>query len=96
MKTALAHPEMAPLLIAAVLIVALCVVSLINRRRALAAFAGPGARLASASPTRQITKLILVSGACLLVVLALIGPQIAWRCATSSPIVCTRRSVRSR
>jgi Ca-activated chloride channel family protein len=75
-KTALAHPEMAPLLIAAVLIVALCVVSLINRRRALAAFAGPGARLASASPTRQITKLILVGGACLLVVLALIGPQI--------------------
>ena len=49
MTTALAHPEMAPLLIAAVLTVALCVVSLINRRRALAAFAGPGARLASAS-----------------------------------------------
>ena len=87
MKTALAHPEMAPLLIAAVLIVALCVVSLINRRRALAAFAGPGARLASASPTRQITKLILVGGACLLVVLALIGPQIGEvprRVATSS------------
>src|SRR5438552_2859709 len=78
---------MAPLLIAAVLIVALCVVSLINRRRALAAFAGPGARLASASPTRQITKLILVGGACLLVVLALIGPQIGEvprRVATSS------------
>ena len=87
MKTALTHPEMAPLLIAAVLIVALCVVSLINRRRALAAFAGPGARLASASPTRQITKLILVGGACLLVVLALIGPQIGEvprRVATSS------------
>jgi Ca-activated chloride channel homolog len=75
-KTALAHPELAPLLVAAVLIVALCVVSLARRRRALAAFGGPGARLVSASPTRQITKLILVGGACLLVVLALIGPQI--------------------
>src|SRR5881628_3396760 len=76
MKTALAHPELAPLLIAAVLIVALCVVSVMRRRRALAAFAGPGARLASASPARQITKLVLVGGACILVVLALVGPQV--------------------
>ena len=76
MKTALAHPELAPLLIAAVLIVALCAVSLLRRRRALAAFAGSGAGLASASPARQIAKLILVGGACLLVVLALGGPQI--------------------
>jgi Ca-activated chloride channel family protein len=86
-KTALAHPELAPLLLAAVLIVALCVVSLVRRRRALAAFAGPGARLASASPIRQMAKLILVGGACLLVVLALIGPQIGEvprRGATSS------------
>src|SRR6202022_2994287 len=37
---------------------------------------GPGARLASASPTRQIAKVILAGGACVLVVLALIGPQI--------------------
>jgi Ca-activated chloride channel family protein len=74
-RTGLAHPELAPLLIAAVLVVALCVVALIRRRRALAAFAGPGARLASASPARQVTKLILVGGACLLVVLALVGPQ---------------------
>ena len=73
---ALAHPELAPLLIAALLIVALCVIALVGRRRALAAFAGPGARLASASPARQIPKLILVGGACVLVVLALIGPQI--------------------
>jgi len=75
-KTALAHPELAPLLIAAVLVVALCVVSLVRRRRALATFAGPGASLASASPARQIAKLILVGGACLLVVLALVGPQV--------------------
>ena len=75
MKTALAHPELAPLLIAAVLIVALCMVSLWRRRRALAAFAGPGAGLASASPARQIAKLALVGSACLLVGLALVGPQ---------------------
>lgn len=76
MSTAFAHPELAPLLIAALLIVALCVVALVRRRRALAAFAGSGARLASASPARQIAKLILVGSACLLVVLALVGPQI--------------------
>jgi Ca-activated chloride channel family protein len=75
-RTTLAHPELAPLLIAAVLIVALCVLALVRRRRALARFAGPGARLVSASPARQIAKLILVGGACILVVLALIGPQI--------------------
>jgi Ca-activated chloride channel homolog len=75
-KTALAHPELAPILIAAALIVALCALSLWRRRRALAAFAGPGAGLASASPARQIAKLILVGGACLLVVVALVGPQI--------------------
>ncbi len=87
MKTALAHPELAPLLIAALLIFALCVIALVRRRRALAAFAGPGARLASASPARQIAKLVLVGGACVLVVLALIGPQIGEvprRAATSS------------
>ena len=76
MNVALAHPELAPLLIAAVLVVALCVVALVRRRRALSAFAGPGARLATASPARQMTKLVLVGGACVLVVLALIGPQI--------------------
>jgi Ca-activated chloride channel family protein len=75
-KIALAHPDLAPLLIAAVLIVALCGVSLVRRRRALSTFAGPGARLASVSPARQITKLVLVGGACLLAVLALVGPQI--------------------
>jgi Ca-activated chloride channel family protein len=75
-KTALAHPEFAPLLIAAVLIVSLCVISVVGRRRALAAFAGPGARLASADPARQITKLVLVGGACILAVLALVGPQV--------------------
>ena len=74
MKIALAHPELAPVLIAAVLIVALCAVALVRRRRALAAFAGPGARLASASPARQVAKVILVGGACLLVVVALVGP----------------------
>lgn len=76
MRTALAHPELAPLLVAAVLIVALCAISLVRRRRALATFGGPGARLASASPGRQMTKLALVGTACLLVVLALVGPQI--------------------
>jgi len=86
-KIALAHPELAPLLIAAVLIVALCAVALVRRRRALAAFAGPGARLASASPARQVAKVILVGGACLLVVVALVGPQIGEvprRAATST------------
>ncbi|MDQ2911689.1 MAG: VWA domain-containing protein [Chloroflexota bacterium] len=76
MTIGLAQPELAPLLVAAILMVALCGVSLYRRRRALAAFAGAGARLASASPARQITKLILVGGACLLVVLALLGPQL--------------------
>jgi len=75
-KIALAHPELAPLLLAAVLIVALCAVALVRRRRALAAFAGTGARLASASPARQVTKLILVGAGCLLVVVALVGPEI--------------------
>ena len=87
MKIALAHPELAPVLIAAVLIVALCAVALVRRRRALAAFAGPGARLASASPARQVAKVILVGAACLLVVVALVGPQIGEvprRAATST------------
>jgi Ca-activated chloride channel family protein len=75
-KIALAHPELAPLLLAAALIAALCAVALARRRRALAAFAGPGARLASASPARQVAKLVLVGAACLLVVFALVGPQI--------------------
>src|SRR5207248_7728048 len=70
-KLGLAHPELAPLIIAAALIVTLCVIALVRRRRALAAFAGPGSRLASASPGRQIAKLTLVGGACGLVVLAL-------------------------
>jgi len=86
-RTALAHPELAPLLVAAVLMVALCTIALVRRRRALAAFGGPGARLASASPARQITKLILVGGACVLVVLGLVGPQVGEaprRTATSS------------
>jgi Ca-activated chloride channel family protein len=75
-KVVLAYPELAPLLVAAILVVALCSVSLIGRRRALAAFAGPGARLASASPARQLSKLLVVGGACLLLVLALVGPEI--------------------
>jgi Ca-activated chloride channel family protein len=86
-RIALAHPELGPLLIAAVLIVALCVIALLRRRRALAAFAGPGARLASASPARQIAKTVLVGGACVLVVFALIGPQVGeapGRVATTS------------
>ena len=76
MNVALAHPELAPLLIAAILVVALCVIALVRRRRALAAFAGAGSGLASASPARQVTKLVLVGSACVLVVVALIGPQI--------------------
>jgi Ca-activated chloride channel family protein len=86
-RIGLAHPELAPLLIAAVLIVVLCAVSLIRRRRALAAFAGPGARLASASPARQVSKLLLVGGACLLLALAFVGPQIGevpWRGSVST------------
>jgi Ca-activated chloride channel family protein len=75
-RIALAYPELAPLLLAAGLVVALCAVSLARRRRALATFAGPGARLASASPARQMAKLIVVASACLLAVLGLVGPQI--------------------
>ena len=76
MKLGLAYPELAPLLLAALLIVALCAVALARRRRAVAAFAGSGARLVSASPVLQILKLALVGGACVLIVLALLGPQI--------------------
>jgi Ca-activated chloride channel family protein len=75
-KLGLAYPELAPLLLAALLIVALCAVALARRRRAVAAFAGSGARLVSASPVLQILKLALVGGACVLIVLALLGPQI--------------------
>jgi len=75
-RIGLAHPELAPLLIAAALIVALCALAIVRRRRALAAFAGPGARLASASPARQIAKAILAGAASVLVVLALVGPQV--------------------
>ena len=76
MRIGLAYPELAALLVAAILIVALCVVSVAARRRALAAFAGPGARLASVSPARQMIKLGLVGASCVLAVLALAGPQL--------------------
>jgi Ca-activated chloride channel family protein len=75
-RIAIAHPELAPFLVAAILVVALCAISLIGRRRAIAAFGGSGARLASASPARQVGKLLLVGGACLLLALAFVGPQI--------------------
>jgi Ca-activated chloride channel family protein len=75
-KVSLAHPELAPLALAALLLVGLCALALARRQRALAAFGGQGARLASASPTRQLVKLALVAVACLGVVAALIGPQI--------------------
>jgi Ca-activated chloride channel family protein len=71
-----AHPELAPLALAALLVVALCTVAFLRRRRALAAFSGPGARLASASPARQLAKVALVGVACLAVATALVGPQI--------------------
>ena len=87
MRIAFAYPELTPLLIAAALVAVLCGVSLWRRRQAVAAFAGPGSRLASASPTLQVVKLTLVGAACLLLVLALAGPQIgevARRGATST------------
>jgi Ca-activated chloride channel homolog len=73
---ALEHPEMLPLVLAAALIVALSAIALVRRRRAVAAFAGSGSRLISASPTLQIAKLAIVGLACMLVVVALLGPQI--------------------
>jgi Ca-activated chloride channel family protein len=73
---AFAHPELAPLLFAAAAITALCVVTLVRRRRALAAFGGPGAKFASASPARQVAKIVLVGLACFSVAAAFAGPEI--------------------
>src|SRR5207245_7781738 len=71
-----AHPELAPLALAAGAITVLCVVTLVRRRRALAAFGGSGARLASASPPRQVAKIVLVGVACFGVAAAFAGPEI--------------------
>jgi len=71
-----AHPELAPLALAAGAITVLCVVTLVRRRRALAAFGRSGARFASASPARQVAKIILVGVACFGVAAAFAGPEI--------------------
>jgi len=71
-----AHPELAPLALAAGAITVLCVVTLVRRRRALAAFGRSGARFASASPARQVAKIVLVGVACFGVAAAFAGPEI--------------------
>ena len=76
MNLVFAHPELAPLALAAGAITVLCVVTLVRRRRALAAFGRSGARFASASPARQVAKIILVGVACFGVAAAFAGPQI--------------------
>ena len=76
MNLVFAHPELAPLALAAAAITVLCVVTLVGRRRALAAFGGSGARFASASPARQVAKIVLVGVACFGVAAAFAGPQI--------------------
>ncbi|HEV8468660.1 MAG TPA: VWA domain-containing protein, partial [Candidatus Limnocylindria bacterium] len=76
MNVVFAHPELAPLMLAALAAAALCVVTLVRRRRALAAFGGPGAKFASASPARQVAKIALVGLACFAIAAALAGPEI--------------------
>ena len=76
MNLVFAHPELAPLALAAGAITVLCVVTLVRRRRALAAFGRSGARFASASPARQVAKIILVGVACFGVAAAFAGPEI--------------------
>src|SRR5439155_19143427 len=48
-----AHGELAPLLLAAIAVVALGAVALARRRRAFSAFGGAGAALGTARPARQ-------------------------------------------
>ena len=62
MNLVFAHPELAPLALAAAAITALCAVTFVRRRRALAAFGGSGARFASASPARQVAKKLASEG----------------------------------
>lgn len=76
MNLVFAHPELAPLALAAGAITVLCVVTLVRRRRALAAFGRSGARFASASPARQVAKIVLVGVACFGVAAAFAGPEI--------------------
>ena len=76
MRVSLAHPELAGLLLAALALVALVVLALLRRRRALAAFGGAGAGLVSASPARQVAKLVFLAVALVALVGALVGPQI--------------------
>ena len=76
MNLVFAHPELAPLALAAAAITALSAVTLVRRRRALAAFGRSGARFASASPARQVAKIVLVGVACFGVAAAFAGPEI--------------------
>jgi len=72
----LARPELLPVLAVPLLVAALLVVAFRRRRRALAAFGGTGAGLVSASPVRQVTKLVLLVVATGAISLALVGPQL--------------------
>ena len=76
MTLVFAHPEFVPLVLAAASLAALCGVALVRRRRALVAFGGPGAKFASASPARQVAKIVLVGVSCFAIAAALAGPEL--------------------
>jgi Ca-activated chloride channel homolog len=71
-----ARPEALPLLAAVALLAALGAWSEVRRTRALAAFAGRGADLASVSASRRRAKLALALGAAAVAAIALAGPYV--------------------
>ncbi|OLD75044.1 MAG: hypothetical protein AUI33_05805, partial [Ignavibacteria bacterium 13_1_40CM_2_61_4] len=88
MKLGFAHPELAPLGVAALLLLALGVATLIRRRRASVAFAGRGSALVSVRPAALVAKLGLLAIASLALAIAMVGPQIGEtpRRAASAPV----------
>ena len=76
MKLGFAYPEFAPLGLAALVLIALAVATLVRRRRASAAFGGRGSALVSVNPAVQVAKLGLVAIASVALAIALVGPQI--------------------
>ena len=72
----LVRPEALPLFAVVAILLAVAVWSEIRRRRAVRAFAGPGAELASVSAGRRRAKTALALAALALTVVALTGPYI--------------------
>jgi Ca-activated chloride channel family protein len=82
----LIHPELAPLVLLAILVVVLHAAAFRASRRALARFAGRGAALVSVSAGRQLVRAALVALAVASLALAAAGPfadlrevQVRWR-----------------